>query len=63
MNNDIPPSLTDLLDREEQRWLAERLSEVFDDTGYGKLFIKIHERKIVGIEIRKYTRRGNDQGN
>ena len=59
-----PPPLTTLLDQEEQRWLAERLAEVFADTGFGKLIIKIHERKIAGIEVTKHTRRGNgDQGN
>ena len=55
-----PPPITNLLDQEEQRWLAERLAEVFADTGFGRVVIKIHERKIVGIEITKFTRRGND---
>ena len=65
MNDKPPPPngsvpLLDLLDNEWRQLLVKRLTEVFTDTGYGKVTITIYKKNIVGIDVFK-SFRGSDE--
>lgn len=51
------PVITDLLDQEQILLLVMLLTEVIDDTGYGKVTVSVYDKRVLQMHAAKTFRR------